>query len=174
MLAAIEAVVAKTLERKSGDSDKPSGLSDWSRRPRPSSRCVDSSQKQQAPLRGKSSHPVMQSPVAGGSGIKSVYLSSDEEDGFLGVDPASSGFDSDYEDRDGDDTDCLLGVSALAFQGAWTVNRASGKRFLPIFLVSGFRVDWYPDSRTVSVARRRYEVARHLMLPRSTWVADFV
>ena len=65
-------------------------------------------------------------------------------------------------------------MSAQAYQGAWTVNRASGKGFLPVFLVSGFRVDWYPDSQTVTVARQRYDVARHLTLHRSTWVRDLM
>ena len=70
--------------------------------------------------------------------------------------------------------DHRLGVSAQAFQGVWTVNRATGKRFLPVFLVSGYRVDWYPDTQTVIVARQRCNVARYLSLHRSTWVRDLM
>ena len=115
----------------------------------------------------KSSQTGLQSPVAGGSGIKNLNLSSDDDEdegGFFGVDPDSSGFEaSDDEGRDRDDIDSILSVSSQAFQGLWTVNRTSGTRFLPIFLVSGFRVDWYPETETVFVARHRYEVA-HLVM----------
>ena len=97
---------------------------------------------------GRAHTLVFMSPVVGGSGLLNPNLSSDEEEGFFGVDPESSGFDSDHEDRDGDSMDYRLGVSAQAFQGAWTVNRSTGKRLLPVFLVSGFRVDWFPDSQT--------------------------
>ena len=176
MLAAIEAVVTKTLDMRSGDSHKSSDLSDRSRGTRPPSGCVDSTRRQPAPPHGKkSTHSGLQSPVASGSGTKNLNLSSDEEEGFFGVDPESSGFEaSDDEGCDRDDNDSILNVSAQAFQGLWIVNRMSGKRFLPIFLVSGFRVDWYPESETVFVAQHRYEVAQHLMLPRNACVTELM
>ena len=88
------------------------------------------------------------------------------------MDPESSGFGSVHEDRDGDVMDFRLGVSAQAFHCVWTVNRATGYRCLPVFLVSGCRFDWYPGPLTVLVARRRYGVARPLSPHRSTWVRD--
>ena len=46
-------------------------------------------------------------------------------------------------------------------------DRRSGRKFLPIFLVSGYRVDIFPDDRTVRVAWHRYDVERHLSLERN-------
>ena len=83
--------------------------------------------------------------------------------------PGSSGCDSAFEVRDGDTVGHRLRVSAQAFLGVWTANRALGAWFLPLFLVFGYRSVWYPGTQTGLVARRSYGVARLLSLHRCSW-----
>ena len=122
------------------------------------------------------SGPAPSSPVAGPSGLPNLNLTSDEGE-FLGEEePELSGFDSNSYDPDDQGrpipSDECLGVSSLAYRGLWTVDRLTGRRFLPIFLVSGYRVDYFPDDRTVRVAWHRYDVDRHLPLSRSRVVQE--
>ena len=156
----------------------PSGASEWSWGTRCSHDAVSTrspprlSRRQGASPCGKRGRPSLPSPVAVVSALPYPNLLSVYVQGFFGFALGPLGFDSDHEDRDGDAMDRRLGVSAQAFQGVWTANRASGKRFLPVFLVSGCRFNWYPGPMTVLVARRRYDVARPLSPHRSTWVRD--
>lgn len=76
---------------------------------------------------------------------------------------------------DGDDdlpSNYWLGVSSQAYRGFWTVDRPSGQRFLPIFMVSGHLVDFFPAKPTVRVACQRYDVEHHLPLCRSQAARD--
>ena len=127
-----------------------------------------SSRVRAPPCRGGSANS---SPVPGTSGLPNLNLSSDEGEFTLGVESDSVGFDSESDDLDDQGRpiswDDCLSVSAPAYQGLWTVDRKTSRKFLPIFLVSGYRVDYFPDDQTVRVAWHRYDVERHLSLERS-------
>ena len=71
-----------------------------------------------------------------------------------------------------DPADSVLSVSPVFFQGVWSFDRHLGREFLPIFLVSGHRVDFFPDDRSIRVPHLCYVVADHLHLHRNRVVSE--
>ena len=164
MLAALEAYFASKNKPVEGQA----AVSVDSRLAPAAPAAKGSSRDRAPPVRVRS---AASSPVPGPSGLPNLNLSSDEGEFPLGPESDSVGFDSDSDDLDDQGRpkswdERLLG-SAPAYQGLWTIDRKSRRRFLPIFLVSGYRVDFFPDDQTVRVAWHRYEVEKHLSLERS-------
>ena len=115
---------------------------------------------------------TVSSQLPGPSGLPNLNLSSDEDESSLQKDVVpleDIGYDSDNCD---DPADSVLSVSPEFFRGVWSFDRHLERKFLPIFLVSGHRVDFFPDDRSIRVSHHCYDVADHLHLHRNKVVSE--
>ena len=72
--------------------------------------------------------------------------------------------ETDYNnDKDRPFEHCL-GISLDAYLGCWYTDKITGLRYLPIFMVSRYRVDFLPHDRKIRVSIQLYDVERHLSI----------
>ena len=168
MLLAFEEIAKKLMSSKNPNSSEKTEKPPTSRTSAP---------EKSHRSKGSSPRPVKAaardaSPEAGPSGLPNLNLDVSSDEGeFFGDDddddPVDSvGFVSDFTDEEDDPSEERLGVSASAFRGRWFTDKLSGERFLPIFLASGYRVDYFDTDQTIQVSNHRYDVDDLLGLTR--------